>query len=245
MKRKLGLILGTLGMVAFIGACSDDTGTKPAIYLDSGADTGGVVTDTGGVVADTGGVVADTGGPATDTCMDIVSCVDACGTDQTCATACVSKGTADAQAKFQAVLTCFDGAIKGTCATQCANQSDPACGTCVKTECAAENTACQGGGGTPEAGFGDFCDGKTPTCKTGFECVLMATDKGLCTKTCTNKGGMCTGSPTGTQAFCFITDSTQTKFWCGFVCKISGQTYNCPSTLTCGAETDGQASCEP
>ena len=256
MFRNAGLILATLGVLALALGCGDDDPKKkdtgPGVKLDGG----GVTLDQGGGGnQDTGGGKQDTGGGTGTTCSGIASCVAACGSDTTCATKCVSKGTADGQKKFNALLSCISTQIAGSCKTQCADRSSTGCSTCIKTACATQYTACSGGGTPGTAGFGDKCSQSAP-CKTGMICAMTVSGAtaGFCTQSCTSKGGPCTGAPTGTEAYCILSDGkTPPTSYCAFLCKYKGssgpKTVPCPSQLTCSTTESpagsGQYSCVP
>jgi hypothetical protein len=244
MMRKFGMILGVVGMFAMVGACSDDSGSNPPIRLDGGGggDTGG------GGNLDNGIPNPDTGGGNTQSCTEVLQCAAQC-TDQNCIANCVSKGTADAATKFNALNACLQSAGTGACASDCSNPQSSACTACLQTTCKTEQDACLGGGGTPEAGFGDRCNQQKP-CPTGMTCAIVqqgATD-GFCTKPCQTIGELCPNAPTGTQAACTLSDGQGGNF-CGFLCKAQGQTWSCPSDLACSTTEDqpgsGQFSCAP
>ncbi len=240
MMRKLGMILVIAGMVSFVGACSDDNGNK--IRLDGG----GVPKDGGGVPKDGGGVPKDGGGEKN--CKEIFQCAVNCGSDQTCIAACVAKGSADGQAKFNALSTCLDNASKDSCANDCADPKSSACATCLQNACGTELDSC-GVGGNPPVGdgkWGDPCSLESG-CESGLDCVTFGSaGKSFCTQKCTNQGQECTGTPpAGTKPFCVLSDKAQTTFWCAFLCKAQSQTFPCPTELTCGPEEKGNAACEP
>ena len=87
----------------------------------------------------------------------------------------------------------------------------------------------------PQPGnFGAKCNSKLP-CSTAFMCVTVgatATD-GFCTKKCYNSGSQCTGMSTGTMAYCLLSNSAKTEYYCAFLCKLATQTWSCPPTLKC------------
>jgi len=86
----------------------------------------------------------------------------------------------------------------------------------------------------PLGGFGAKCN-KTFPCSTAYQCVTVGTGTvdGFCTKKCYNSGGACTGMPTGTGAYCLLSNSAKTEYYCAFLCKLGTQTWKCPSTLKC------------
>ena len=107
--------------------------------------------------------------------------------------------------------------------------------------------AIDGGG----AGYGEICtaDGVTP-CAAGLICLWAPTNNYFCTRTCTVQGQPCLGAPSGTKAFCLVTDATPDgKGGCAFVCAEPGHVYQCPPALTCQATDDppgsGQRTCLP
>jgi len=71
--------------------------------------------------------------------------------------------------------------------------------------------------------------------------------KGFCSRSCSDVGNECYGTPNGQSASCFISgsagDAGETKF-CGFLCKAKERTWTCPGILTCGKpDKDGTAVC--
>ena len=86
----------------------------------------------------------------------------------------------------------------------------------------------------PLGGFGAKCNTSMP-CSTAFQCTTVgatATD-GFCTKKCYTSGSTCTGMPTGTMAYCLLSNPAKTEYYCAFLCKLSIQTWACPATLKC------------
>lgn len=235
----------TMASLLLLGACGDDDGDKP---------DGPITLVDGSTPNQDGGVQQDTGAGNTLDCLGIVTCVSSCGaTDMACYNACVAQAK-DQQTSttFTALENCLNTAGTTTCATACSNPSSNDCLTCIQGECSAEVTACQGGGGTPEAGFGKVCNQTTP-CDTGYSCILLSSGAtaGVCTKTCDNFNppGLCTGAPTGTVAACVLGDTGGTAHYCAFICKSSQGENPCPSELTCGTTenppSSGQYFCEP
>ncbi len=94
--------------------------------------------------ADTDNVQPDSDTTTTGgTCSDINTCIgDANGgsgcADQACVDACLATGTTEAQAQFNAVMTC----ITNNCATECDGTNDTACSTCQSEKCGDELDAC-------------------------------------------------------------------------------------------------------
>jgi hypothetical protein len=236
MFKKVAMCFGLVGVLAFAASCGDDS-EKPktdgsSIYLDGGTDLPVGYDYT--VYLD-GNTQLDTG-PSDLDCAGIVKCFTECTQgDTACQQGCVSKGTSDAQAKFNAYAQCLQTAGQGTCQSKCSDPQSKDCLDCLEAECKNEIDACMGGGGPPEAGFGDFCDSSTP-CQGTLTCFPMkSSGEGFCTKQCSNTGQMCTGSPAGTQAFCIFPGQTGGTY-CGFLCKADAQTWSCPSTLQCATE---------
>lgn len=89
----------------------------------------------------------------------------------------------------------------------------------------------------PQGSIGSLC---TPAkaCQPGLSCVVIDTksQRGFCTKSCTNPGQPCQGAPAGTLAYCGAKDSTG-KYLCIFACRLNQggkvQTYPCPGGLKC------------
>ena len=100
--------------------------------------------------------------------------------------------------------------------------------------------------------LGDLCYAKSP-CAAGMGCLSQSNPTlGFCSKPCTKKLALCTGSPPGTASYCTITDS-KNNYYCGFLCGLAsgGKTYTfqCPSTLKCSTTANppgsGQYACVP
>ena len=76
-------------------------------------------------------------------CAQIQQCGDGCAdSDDACWDTCYARGTLIGSLQFYEMYECFDTAEQGSCATQCASYTDPACLTCVDTACATQIQAC-------------------------------------------------------------------------------------------------------
>ncbi len=91
-----------------------------------------------------GAADTDTATPDTDTvasgktCSEINTCMGDCA-DQACVDACFAAGTTEAQAQYNALMTC----VEGNCATECGSGgSNEACNTCAGEKCPDEMDAC-------------------------------------------------------------------------------------------------------
>ena len=86
-----------------------------------------------------------------------------------------------------------------------------------------------------QAGYGSKCLNGFPPCQPGYDCVAIGSaTTAFCTKTCTSTtGGVCSGSPPGTEAYCLLENSTTGVRHCAFLCKLDSQTWSCPGNLTC------------
>ena len=111
-------------------------------------------------------------------------------------------------------------------------------------------------GTTPSAGFGAVCSQTTPCADTTMMCALVqqGATTGFCTKECTNQGQECPGAPTGTHAFCILSDQAKTKYYCAFLCAAKDQSgqvasWPCPTGLKCDTAENppgsGQKACVP
>ena len=256
MFRTASLILATVAALSLVMACGDDDVKKdPKLDKGSGVtlDQGGGGQDTGGVTLDGGGGGSDTGTPSGKSCAQVYNCVVACKTDTACGTKCIATGTSSAQTDFNALVKCMNGAATGSCKAKCPTPNASGCSACIQTACDKELKKCQGGGGPATAGFGNSCSKSAP-CKTGLTCAVTQSGatKGFCTKACTSKGGPCSGSPTGTESYCILSDG-KGKYYCSFLCKYKAsgtpKTVNCPTGLTCGTKESpagsGQYACVP
>jgi hypothetical protein len=76
--------------------------------------------------------------------------------------------------------------------------------------------------------FGALC---TSSCGLTLTCIKPGTGSGFCTKTCSQPGQPCSGAPAGTGAFCVM--QVGSTYYCGFLCKTSTQSWNCPTQLKC------------
>jgi hypothetical protein len=104
------------------------------------------------------------------------------------------------------------------------------------------------------AAFGEPCTvGDDATCVAGLFCLAspLGGDIGFCTKTCPKtSSAACAGTPTGTAAFCVVTDvNSSGAKGCAFVCRHGAQTYPCPGKLECQTTQEpagsGQYLCLP
>ena len=86
----------------------------------------------------------------------------------------------------------------------------------------------------PAGNFGTKCNTSAP-CTAAFQCTTVgatATD-GFCTKKCYTSGSQCTGMLGGTMAYCLLSNSAKTEYYCAFLCKLGTQSWPCPSGLKC------------
>lgn len=247
------LILSAACLLA--SGCGSDRKSTDASVPSS--DRGNItIPDGGGTTPDQGVAPADQGQTTPLSCIKLVQCLNDCAGNADCRTGCLAKGTAEAQQQVEALMKCYDAAISGDCAASCTDPSAQACQDCVQPACKAELDACAGTGGPPVQGFGDACDpaAQPTTCPAGLECKpVSAPEKGFCTKACTNPGEACAGAAEGQLAACILGYEGDPATYCAFLCELkdSGgatQTFQCPSTLTCGEEdppNSGQKGCDP
>jgi len=87
------------------------------------------------------------------------------------------------------------------------------------------------------AGYGWKCNNGHPKCQPGLDCVAIGSaTTAFCTKECfSSTGAQCTGTPTGTSAYCVIENSSTKKRHCAFLCRLQTQTWPCPGNLTCSS----------
>jgi hypothetical protein len=238
MLRVAGIILALVGALALV-SCGDDSkakGDKGVTLGDSGPPTEGGLFPDYGPYPDTGPTEGGTG----STCSQIVNCVAACGqSDQACMNACVAAGSADAQAKFQALLTCMNNAGTGACATDCADPSSQACTNCIAQACSAELQACQGGGTATGSNSGAICNQSTPCPDPSEGCFPLnsASQNGMCLGKCQNSGDTCQVPDAATQlSKCLIEEQNTHEYYCAWFCEVSGQTYSCPNATDYGCQ---------
>ena len=87
---------------------------------------------------------------------------------------------------------------------------------------------------------------KKGTCKDpvgyALSCIALSggdSSKGFCSRSCTEVGGECFGVPNGQMADCFVEtgldlDGSANDKYCGFFCKSSKGSFDCPPGLKCG-----------
>jgi hypothetical protein len=238
MLRVAGIILALVGALALVGCGSDSKakGDKGVTLGDSGPPTeGGLFPDYGSY--DYG---QPTEGGTGTTCVEIMNCIATCGqSDQACMNACVAAGTADAQAKFQALLTCMNNAMTGSCSADCADPSSQACIDCVAQACTAETQACQGGGTATGSNSGAICNSTTacPDMSEGCFQLNPSSQNGMCLGKCQTSGDNCQVSDAATQlSKCNIQEQTTGDMYCAWFCEVSGQTYSCPNATDYGCQ---------
>lgn len=102
--------------------------------------------------------------------------------------------------------------------------------------------------------FGQPCTvGRAGDCAEGLFCLQGPSGgrTGFCTRTCPRtSSGPCSGAPSGTAAFCLVTNvNAAGDKACAFVCLVGGMTRSCPGELQCAASEDppgsGQRLCLP
>ena len=108
-------------------------------------------------------------------------------------------------------------------------------------------------GGVPAGGFGSRCYAGS-SCGSGLVCAVTqpGAPVGFCTKQCNPPASPCTGAPSGTEAYCILSDA-KGKYFCVFLCKYkkSGgtKTVPCPPQLLCNSMArppgSGQHACVP
>ncbi len=236
MKRKK-LLVALLLVASSTIACIVDL---PQRKMDAaGADARGDVSIADVSISDMGvidktNVRKDHAPIGNKTCVELWTCAQGCTSEGACIWACVAQGTAQAQKDFNGLFVCTQAAVKGSCKTSCGNPKDSQCSNCLMGACATESAAC--GGDVPETGFGDRCSATSPCKNPKMTCLPIAwgggTAKSFCTMSCTNPGGLCPNAPVGTMAGCILT-TDNAEYFCGFLCKLDTQTWNCPATLTC------------
>jgi hypothetical protein len=148
--------VGLLALVLVLSGCGDGR-DKPGLAggMRGGGDAGAGSSGAGGAVGGGAAGAGSDAGPPTTTgtggstppgglsCLQIFACIDQCpDAEKSCPGACETKGTADGQAAFSALIAC---AIEEDCA-----DSD-----CFTARCGPQTAACGGpGGGGGGAGRG-------------------------------------------------------------------------------------------
>jgi hypothetical protein len=105
------------------------------------------------------------------------------------------------------------------------------------------------------AGYGEPCtlDGVKKCATASLFCLAGPSggNTGFCTQTCpAGQSKQCSGTPSGTAAFCIVTDVNVAKDkGCAFVCEEPGATFTCPGELQCSPTEEpagsGQHLCLP
>jgi hypothetical protein len=191
-------------------------------------DGGGVEEDTGVTPGLEGGVVpGDQGTPQSLSCLEIIQCISKCGeTDQTCFTGCINQGSTDGQAKFDALLVCMEGAVKGSCAASCTDPAAKACADCWAAACQTQVDACQGGGGTG-----------TKTCGQVLQCGAACGTDQACVANCISQGTAEAQTLIKAMAQCFNTAAAGT---CATPCA-NQQSQECQTCLSTECKTEMDA----
>jgi hypothetical protein len=135
------LALAVLALCASAGCESDHT------YYDVAADTLDVPDAAEGTEGD-GDETPSEAGDAEDeapvdsgpplSCAEVLTCLQGCGTDGACVTACQTRVCAANTTLLDALMTCIDA----NCATECADRSSTDCSNCGTSSCATEGFAC-------------------------------------------------------------------------------------------------------
>lgn len=263
--RALGLVVSGGLVAALMVGCAPDLGDAPFICnAGNPRCPDGYVCNSAKLCVREGECPPDVPGCAGKACGDgkceggetCTSCEKDCGK---CTGSC-------GDAKCEGVETCTSCEEDcGKCPSNCGDakcEGDETCTSCEQdcgkcpSSCGDGNcdagetcTSCESDcGRCPAAGlYGAVCSAAAP-CDTGFTCLqTTGATKGFCSKLCTGTGTPCTGGPVGTMSFCIATVGTQT--FCAFLCRVPGQTFNCPTALRCATTENppgsGQFGCEP
>jgi len=199
--------------IAALTACPGNTPYNPPSAKDGGAvvylDGGGNISPPA-PTAD-GSAATPNPTPGSMTCAEIDTCAASC-TDQTCFQSCLSQGSADGQAKMQALEQCDSQSVQGSCKTQCATPDSQTCWTCLDQACATQVQAC----------FGTTTPPITPPTTTG---TLTCSQIGDCYEKCTTEACYDT---------CFYQGSAdaQAKMDAVESCWAQAETGSCKSQCT-------------
>jgi hypothetical protein len=233
MKKSLlafGLALGfglACGPVTPISGITGLTFTSDGGHADAGTHDAGSNTqnDAGNNYYDAGNnTQSDAGNTTQLNCGDIITCINACGTDQTCAQNCFSQGTTHAQSLFQTAANCLGTACpqSGVCATQ-----TTACDNCYSAAqmsggaCYSDVQACgNDNGSTTTTDAGNNTGGTG--CSEIITCVNACT-----TQSCFN-GCVSSGSTAAQGLFTDLDDCISTA---------------CPSTTGSPCATASSSAC--
>lgn len=173
-------------------------------------------------------------------CFEVLRCLlDCTPSNEICINGCMLQASSSASTSAQAYLDCAASARQGDCATECATLlGGSLCSACTNQHCRQTLAACT-------ADFaGEQIEGFGAVCSTGGECLppltcmpLQEGEPGYCTLYCDEPTGSCPGTPQGVLASCIMsTTGAGDPFLCGFVCRLPGNTYDCPADLSCATE---------
>ena len=187
-RRHVQLLAAALFAVVALTACPGSTPYKPpaatkdggvAVYLDGAGNLSPPAPTADGSAATPNPT------PGSLTCAEIDTCAASCS-DQTCFNSCLGQGSADGQAKMQALEQCDSQAVQGSCKTQCAAPDSQTCFTCVDQACAAQLQACFGTT-TPPTTTTPPATAGTLTCSQIADCYDACTNE-ACYDTCFYQG---------------------------------------------------------
>jgi hypothetical protein len=232
MLKVLGVALPLVGALALVG-CAGSNGAKgdKGVPLPDVGPPGDLSPDRG---PDPDQKTGGDGDSSVMTCSEIMSCAANCiqGDRAACQQYCVAQGSTDAQAKFQAMQTCYDTAKTGSCASKCTSFTDQACRDCIAQACLAEITACQTSAPVTSSNSGAICSQAQACPDPGEGCLLFqqGATKGMCLGKCDAQGDSCKVANPATQlSKCVISLQGSSALYCGWLCEMSGQTYKCPN----------------
>jgi hypothetical protein len=143
-------------LAAFLaGACDEEVSyndTATDIYVDTGDETGDVIEDVPEDTEPADTAPTDTGGddlpigdmPGGDqTCTEVWTCLEGCGDDTACVTACVTEVCFISRDPLNTLLACKNA----SCFTHCRTDlTDELCLTCLDLNCPDELAACESAG---------------------------------------------------------------------------------------------------
>lgn len=76
---------------------------------------------------------------------------------------------------------------------------------------------------------GAICNASTPCTLPGEECLYFGSTNGMCLGECQKNWDPCPVKDKNTQlSMCSVKSLDGTKWYCGWLCEWSGQTYKCP-----------------
>ena len=108
-----------------------------ALCAPAGCESEHTYYDVEGETSDAPDDAPDDSGPPLS-CPEVLTCLQGCGTDDACVTACRTRVCAANTTVLDALMNCIDT----YCATECVDRSSTDCQNCGTSSCSTEGLAC-------------------------------------------------------------------------------------------------------